>query len=619
MRKALIEIVLSDLTKRDSIQSIASASQQLSEILFSGWESTNTAQQLSEILFSVNAKWITVFTLLSDISQEARHYCNLLLVSRRSKNDALSVMEMRLQQVAQISREISSKVVFISKEKALNLLLNNVVAAWQKVVQHEQEMLDTVFSEEGDIPNPYIAGPPLKYGSRLFVGRRDLAPQIEEALSKGNDQPTFLLYGERRMGKSSTLRQLPELLGTRYLPIFFDMQSRGISSSITDFFITVSREIGKAMRPRGMQVKRLDEARLQEASHRNEAAVYLVFDQWFEALERILEQENRTLLLTFDEFEKLEEAGQSGFLDLKLLLDWFRNATQHHPRLALLFSGVHPLEEMGRETGINWAGYLVNVQPLKVSFLYPDEARSLITRPTDDFPSERIFTEDVVDKIIDETHGHPFLVQALCSVLITNLNEKKRKRAEIQDVVTAVQKTLEGWWGGYFHDLWKRSDKNQQTCLHIIGTGGTTDWQSLVQDSGLDERIVSRTIEILLQRDLIVRNEDNRTYRIVAPIFSKWVQREYSITIQESYQGAKQDQSGYSSDMIAEEVILLRRENQALRDKVSWQQEQIDLQQGQMAAQQETISVQQAQLSQQIEQLQQQIRSAFRGDQLSKG
>jgi hypothetical protein len=99
------------------------------------------------------------------------------------------------------------------------------------------------------------------------------------------------------------------------------------------------------------------------------------------------------LLLAFDEFEKLEEAGQAGDLNLRLLLDWFRKVIQFHPRIALLFSGVRTFSEMGGLTGMNWPGYFVNVQVLKVSFLGEEEARHLIVHPREDYPGEAIFSQ----------------------------------------------------------------------------------------------------------------------------------------------------------------------------------------------------------------------------------
>ena len=73
--------------------------------------------------------------------------------------------------------------------------------------------------KKSPIDNPYIPGQALELRNSLFVGRQDLVQQLGEALSRGTYQPTFLLTGERRMGKTSTLKQLSDLLGARYFPI----------------------------------------------------------------------------------------------------------------------------------------------------------------------------------------------------------------------------------------------------------------------------------------------------------------------------------------------------------------------------------------------------------------
>jgi len=52
-------------------------------------------------------------------------------------------------------------------------------------------------------------------------------------------------------------------------------------------------------------------------------------------------------------------------------------------------------------------GLFVNVETLRVSFLHPDEAYRLITQPTPQFPSEQIYSEGVVERIMEVTAHHP--------------------------------------------------------------------------------------------------------------------------------------------------------------------------------------------------------------------
>jgi hypothetical protein len=63
------------------------------------------------------------------------------------------------------------------------------------------------------IPNPYATGKPLRAGSPVFVGREDVFAFLRENLAGQAGENVLVLVGERRMGKTSILRQLPLRLG----------------------------------------------------------------------------------------------------------------------------------------------------------------------------------------------------------------------------------------------------------------------------------------------------------------------------------------------------------------------------------------------------------------------
>jgi uncharacterized protein len=495
-RAASLEIAIRDLEMRDNLRDIAHASQRLAEIL---------PQEMG----LVDPRWVTPFARLNDASRDAASYCSPL--GWQARREALKSVIGHL-------KKVYPNTAF--GDAQLNKRLGEIVNTWRAVVQDELEALEESPEKTSQTENPYNPGPILELRDSLFVGRRDLAQQLGEALGRGRRRPTFLLNGERRMGKSSTLKQLPDLLGAHYLPISYDLQIRGISSSAAAFLGALAEEIYRAMSVRGMRIKRMEYERLQEASQQNEATVYHVFDEWLKRLEKVLEHEDRTLLFAFDEFEKLEEAGQDGYLNLRLLLDWFRSVIQNRPRLALLFSGTHTFGDLRT----NWAGYFVNVQTLKVSFLHPAEAQQLITQPVPGFPGEQIFGEGVVEEIICLTNCHPFLVQAVCSALMDHLNAEKRNRAEISDVAIAVNQVLNNWWSTYFRDLWERTDDDQRACLIALTKMDKGDILHIEQQSGLEGKRVHCALEALLERDLVLLDEQGN-YCITAPIFRNWVTR----------------------------------------------------------------------------------------------
>ena len=494
-REAVLAIAIDDLEQRRTLPEIAQATQRLNEILLPEVRQPGT-------------RWLLSLTSLSDASRNAA-LCSSP-ISRQARQKALDEMILSLNNVR-------PDVAF--EDVRLNRRLQAIVKQWMTVALQEVGKLKNMPNLLGNIDNPYISGQSLKLGDSSFVGRQDLAQQLEQALSRGKNRPTFFLTGERRMGKTSTLNQLPRLLSARYLPIYYDLQLRGISSNSAAFLSTVAEEIAAVMQKRGMRIRKLEYAYLYEANRENAAAPYRLFDEWLRELEDVLAQDDLTVLLTFDEFEKLQEAKEAHYLDLKLLLDWFRSVIQNRPRLALLFSGVHGLSDMGRD----WASYFVNAQVLKVGFLNKSEARRLILRPVPDYPSEQIFDKGVVEEIMRLTGCHPFLVQAMCSKLIDLLNIDNRDWAEPPDVTEAMGQVLDSWWHTYFQDLWERTTLEQQTCLFALQKHSSSTLAQLVQQSQLEEKMVRSTLHMLLRRDLILREQD--TYRISAPIFSAWVER----------------------------------------------------------------------------------------------
>src|SRR5437016_11338682 len=68
------------------------------------------------------------------------------------------------------------------------------------------------------------------------------------------------------MGKNSALQQLPLLLGSHYLPIFYDLQSPGIFESTATFLGTLAEGITREMNARNMSVRELDYRTLRRST-----------------------------------------------------------------------------------------------------------------------------------------------------------------------------------------------------------------------------------------------------------------------------------------------------------------------------------------------------------------
>ena len=202
----------------------------------------------------------------------------------------------------------------------------------------------------------YIIGVPLTEQAGIFTGRTDIGTRIEQ-LILDRRRPPLLLYGQRRMGKTSLLNNLGRLLPNSIIPMFVDLQ--GPVSSASDyagFLYNIARAmIDSAKRQSAVTLPPLTRETLTVDR-------FTSFDEWLDKVEQTLDQ--NIALLSFDEFEALDDAISKGRFDEQDVLGMLRHLIQHRPRFKLLLAGSHTIEEFQR-----WASYLINVQVLHISYL----------------------------------------------------------------------------------------------------------------------------------------------------------------------------------------------------------------------------------------------------------
>lgn len=293
--------------------------------------------------------------------------------------------------------------------KALNLNTNThdpnlprfrlIVEEWRQVITHHLRQL----AQTSTIANPYVTGIPLRIQpGHTFVGRRSISARLEQILQ--NSSPPLLLYGQRRIGKTSLLNHLGQLLPESYIPLFVDLE--GVLFAVPDhvsFFYNLSRAmIASAKEQRQLILPKLTRSTLQ-------ADAFTVFDEWLDDVTAVTQ--NRILLLTLDEFEALDYPFSQGRLDQHLILGMFRHIIQHRWSIRILITGSHTLAAFPQ-----WAGYLINIETLHLSYLEIDEAQQLIADPVK--PFSVTYEQAAVQRIWAITRGHPALIQLLCKEIV---------------------------------------------------------------------------------------------------------------------------------------------------------------------------------------------------------
>ncbi|NTU83762.1 MAG: ATP-binding protein [Chloroflexales bacterium] len=335
-----------------------------------------------------------------------------------------------------------------------------IAAHWREIVVAHARDLAAEAEQRQEIDSPYVIGVPLSAEQEIFVGRTDISARIEQLLLDRR-RPPLLLYGQRRMGKTSLLNNLGRLLPSTVVPLFVDLQGPATqASNEAGLLYYLAKSMGdSAMRQRGLALPELSRATVERDP-------FIVFDEWLVNVERLVG--NGTGLLILDEFEVLDRAIQRGRFDEEGILGMLRHIIQHRPRLKVLLSGSHGLSEFRR-----WSSYLINAQVVRIGYLSPDEARKLIEQPVKDF--ELRYTPEASRRVLALTRGHPFLVQLLCNEIVAHKNDQppgQRRMAEVADVEAAVGPALDSG-DMFFADIaHNQLDADGQALLRQIAAAG---------------------------------------------------------------------------------------------------------------------------------------------------
>jgi hypothetical protein len=368
-----------------------------------------------------------------------------------------------------------------------------IATKWRQVVAEHVQALAEAVEVRQEIDNPYVIGVPLTEMQEIFVGRTDVSARIEQLLLDRR-RPPLLLYGQRRMGKTSLLTNLGRLLPSTIVPLFVDLQGPATrSSDHIGFLYNVARGMASsAERQRELVLPTLTRETLA-------VDPFTSFDEWLDQVEVVLEPS--TALLAFDEFEALDNALAEGRFSEAAVLGMLRHLIQHRPRFKVLLAGSHTLDEFQR-----WASYLINVQVVHIGYLKEAEARQLVERPVKGFTLQ--YEPAASQRVIDLTRGHPALVQLLCAEIVALKNEQPpdvRRLARLSDVEEAVPEALDH--GSFFFvDIeHNQVDAAGLATLRFLASQGkdVVSSRDLLGQRFPNGSELNRSLNLLLQRELI--------------------------------------------------------------------------------------------------------------------
>jgi hypothetical protein len=363
-----------------------------------------------------------------------------------------------------------------------------------------------------------VVGDPVT--GHLFVGREDILDQIEELWAAESTLPSVVLYGHRRMGKSSILQNLSGRLGKDVKTIYFNMQQRGIVNDTGELLRSLALTIYGSFSPAQQKAIR------QPGSFAS-ASPTIEFNLFMESLKPVRDR-NRIVIL-IDEYELIERSMKSGKFDPELM-DYFRGLVQNiNLRVALCFAGLHDLEEM---THSYWHPFFAGLKKIQVSFLSPEATRLLITRPSPEFDFN--YDPGVPERIVALTNGQPYLVQLIGHTLVRRFSRKQaRLRRELdrrftdQDLEEVIEDNEFYEDGGaYFDGVIDQAASGPPFQPEVLEelTAGPATAAELTVLCGVGFDVIQEALDAL-KRHAVVLEEGGR-YRFSVELMRIWVERQ---------------------------------------------------------------------------------------------
>ena len=105
-------------------------------------------------------------------------------------------------------------------------LIQDIAHQWKEIFSRAGGVIGEEVLRQ-PILNPYEGYSGLPVTGSTFTGRADILRQIETHWAIGGLMPVLILYGHRRMGKTSVLRSLAKNTDANNLYVYLDMQNAG--------------------------------------------------------------------------------------------------------------------------------------------------------------------------------------------------------------------------------------------------------------------------------------------------------------------------------------------------------------------------------------------------------
>lgn len=377
-----------------------------------------------------------------------------------------------------------------------------------------------------------------------FVDRKELVEEMVKTLSDERQMIGYALYGQRRIGKSSILKEVKRRLDTKKgIVVVYYSQWKKIEGTISEFAQRLSQEIIKEYGPKlGLRYKVSGLAR-SSVTHIKEVLADLNLT--------VKTQAEIEFMLTFDPKKKTE-------IDPLTLVENVFNLAENMARetntkcVIMLdeFPEIMKLKLNGREVGENTLKLIRTIHEdqenviLNITGSTKSTMETTALSPTSPFyrqfivkeimPLENRYIKKIIldnlkdSKIVDDaldiickfSGGIPFYAQFIGREL------RGKKRIDAKDINNAVNELLTQEGELIFRKEYEDLSPKERLIVVDMSTNNTSAPSEIGSNIGEDRSTVGTYIDYL-EKKAVVKKEGRGKYSLEDQIFKMWIERNF--------------------------------------------------------------------------------------------
>ena len=269
--------------------------------------------------------------------------------------------------------------------------------------------------------NPYVIGRPID--QQLFFGREKLFSAIQDDIQ--HNRHIILLHGQRRIGKSSVISNIPHELNdlNEFVFVTFNLEHYS-QKSLSEILVDLSQEIlnDLSLEDHNIKLPEITELELDSG---------IFYHQFLQQVYQLLE--NKNLVLVLDEFDALINSHDSELLEQ--VYKYLSSLINFNKKLFLVL-----LIEQKSVNNHRISKIFKDVPVREIGLLNEDSTKKLIINPAKNILE---YKEDAIKAILYLSAGHPYFTQAICFTIFGRAREEDKWTVSSDDVKLIINKAIE--------------------------------------------------------------------------------------------------------------------------------------------------------------------------------